>query len=127
MGTDNTRYEKAMVKHSFSREERLELAEQMAEAEVAASNVKEELDHIKSQYQARIKQHEAARWMCAEKLRAGFEMRELECPAQIEEHGGRKLVVLYHPVTGEVVFSRPLSQQEAQQQLPLDPLPEVRQ
>lgn len=107
-----TKYDNVTLRHTFSEDERRELAIDMAEASVKKESLDEEFKVIKSDYKGQIESEEAKIKMNARKLQNGFEMRSIKCEKEFK-HDARE-VFWYHPESGEVVKRRTMTQDEMQ-------------
>ncbi len=106
-----------LVKHTFTPEERVELSEQMVEAENTVNEAKEDLEQVKKQFAATIRTAETQRKLAASKLRAGFEMQEVACKVEIDDK--TKTAKLYREDNGDFVLERPAKDTELQRALPI--------
>lgn len=104
--------EKAPVRYEFTKEERAEIADEMAEAVAEAERLKDELKSVQADYKARIQVHEATARANSQKLKNGYEYREMDCPVEYSKR--TRTATLYHPETGEVIRTRIMSEDELQ-------------
>lgn len=96
------------VKHIFSEEELMELAQKMARSEAIISEKTDNLKSVTTAIKAEITAEEGVLHSCAERLRSGYEMRTRECDVNYE-----KGVVKYvDKETGEILEERPMTQEE---------------
>lgn len=112
-GTTET--EKAPVKYTFTKDERADIADEMAEAVSEAERLKDELKSVQADYKARIQVQEATARANSQRLKNGYEYREMDCP--VEYSARTRTATLYHPETGEVIRTRIISDDELQLRL----------
>ncbi len=104
----DTLTETIYVKHQFSSEENLILAQKMARAEATIREKEDTLKSVATTIKAEIATEEGILHSCAEKLRSGYEMRPRECNLKYEQG----LVVYVDKETGEILEKRSMTQEE---------------
>lgn len=112
-GTTET--EKAPIKYVFTTTERANIADEMAEAVAEAERLKDELKSVQADYKARIQVQEATARANSQRLKNGYEYREMDCP--VEYSARTRTATLYHPETGEIIRTRTMSEDELQLKL----------
>lgn len=105
-------------KYYFTDDERLEISSEMANASHDLAAAEDDLKQVKSQFKARTDGYEATIRSCSENIRSGYEMRSLPCKQVFDVKKGVTEVV--RDDTGDVVFSRGLSESEVQYEFELD-------
>jgi len=104
-------------KYIFSVEEKRKIAADMAEHDITAVNLKEDLKGIQTQFKADITSAENRRTSCGQKIRSGYEYRGIECK---EEVWTKERVVKYIRLdTLEEVKTRKATDEDLQMNLPL--------
>ncbi len=96
------------IKHTFNEREIVELAQKMARAESIISEKADELKSVSTAIKVDIAVQEGILHACAERLRSGYEMRPRECVVTYE----KGTAVYADKNTGEIVESRPMTQEE---------------
>lgn len=96
------------IKHIFSGEESMSLAQKMASAEATISRKMEELKSVTTTIKADMASQEGVLHSCAEKLRSGYEMRPVEANVKYE----KGIVKYVDRDTGEILEERPMTQDE---------------
>jgi hypothetical protein len=104
--------EKVIIKHSFSDEERLTLGEEQSELLGKQDELEATLKSAKAQIQAQIDAGEANIRTVSGKLRARYEMRNVDCILMDHRIKGMRHVVRID--TGHVVKGRKLAPHETQ-------------
>ncbi len=109
---------KEYLKYVFSLEEKRELADKLALAVMNKDEAEASLKSAQTQIKSKIALHEAELVSFAEKLRSGFEMRNIECEVIKDfEHG---IIMITRKDTGEIVTERKMTIEERQKKLPLE-------
>src|SRR3972149_2012704 len=101
---------KEYLKYIFTLEEKRGLADKLALAVMNRDEEEAALKSAQTQIKSKIALHEAGLVSFAEKLRSGFEMRNIECRLDKDfEHG---IITITRLDTGEIVSDRPMSSEE---------------
>jgi hypothetical protein len=95
---------------NFTEEEKVALAQEMAQATVKKADLENALSEISAQYKADIKAQENLIRMAATKIHDGYEYRDVECEVEfnVPERGQKTIT---RSDTGET-FIRPMTMQE---------------
>lgn len=104
--------EKRYLKCFLTEEEKRELATDMAQAVCQRDSLENNMESIKAQIKAEVKKTEAIISGNAEKIRAGYEMREVECEVMIDRD--KNSVTALRLDTGEIIEERRLTFAERQ-------------
>jgi hypothetical protein len=103
-GLTETRF----IKYSFTDKELLDLSRKMARAENLIGEKADTLKSVAATIKAEIAEQEGVLHSCAEKLRSGYEMRQIDCDLKYEDG----LAKYYSKDTGELVEERPMTSTE---------------
>ena len=103
---------KQMVKYEFSEVEKKEISGGLAQSIMDLDALKSQLKSVQAQYKAEMTEIEARLVKDSEKIRSGYEMREMEC--RVDKDYGLKRIFIIRPDTGEMVKERPMSAEEQQ-------------
>lgn len=107
------------LRHNFTPEERLKMGDDLA----AAYNRQESIDNEEAVFKAQFKERRAtidqAVTSLSRSLANQFEMRNIECRLEWD-HPNVNEVQYVRVDTGEIVKTRPFTESERQQDLPLD-------
>jgi hypothetical protein len=104
------------AKHTLTDAEKQALGQEMADRTAEADRLRDELDSLKKDFNSRIRIAEITARSCGEKIRNGYEMREVECTVEVDPK--TRLVRYIRTDTGEVARTRPAEQSDLQQPLP---------
>jgi len=106
---------KEFLKCILTEGEKREIAQNLAVAVMSRDEAEGGLKSAQTQFKSKIALHEAELISLAEKLRSGFEMRNIEC----EISGDYKLgtVTIIRLDTGEIIRERPMTKDERQNKL----------
>lgn len=99
--------EKRYLKCILTEEEKKQIAVEIAQAICQKNFLEDELESIKGQIEAQVKEAEAKISGNAEKIRAGYEMREVECEIEIDKN--KNTVCVTRIDTGEIIIERKLT------------------
>lgn len=106
------------VKCKLTMEERNELSDKIAYAQLRIAEAERELKSAQTQIKSRIAADQAIMAEAAEQIRSGYEFRKVACEEVKDFEEGVASVIRLD--TGEVVRSRKLAPQEYQKELPLE-------
>lgn len=109
---------KESVPYYFEQGEKNDISRIMSDMLIETGRLEVEKKQVTSQYTAKINETTATAATCARQIRDGFEMRDLECPAEFDYV--RKEVTIFHPQTSERVRVRDMYASEAQTPLPFE-------
>lgn len=104
--------EKRYLRCVLTEDERRQIASDMAQAVCIKDALDNEMASIKAQFNAKVKEAEAKISGSAEKIRAGYEMREVDVEVVIDHEEG--YVTETRTDTGEIITSRKLTPAERQ-------------
>lgn len=104
-----------MCRRQLTTGDKLEIANQMADAQNEVDRLTEELDGIRKDYKARIMSSEAAVRSCGNKLRTGYQMEDIEC--FLEVWPKQRVVKYIRTDTMEEVRTRPVTDADLQMQI----------
>lgn len=113
--TKSTEY----IRHTFTSDERLKMGDELAQAHNRMAEIEDEEQVIKSQIKERKAQVEQTVSKLSRELANGFTMQNVECRLDWDSPNPNE-VSYVRTDTGEVVKTRPFTEAERQQDLPLD-------
>jgi transposase-like protein len=106
------------LKHNLTDEEKQNLGSDLADAIARKAEAESELKSFQTQIKARIAADDATILSCSEKIRKGYEFRNIECK-EIKDFEADKLFQIRLD-TGKIIFERTLENHERQKELPLE-------
>jgi uncharacterized coiled-coil DUF342 family protein len=107
-----TKTTKELLKYFFSEEEKRELAQEMAEKVTEKQSAEDEKKAIMSDFKSRLDGLDAQINGAANKIRSGFEMRQIEC--EVVPVPERKVWEIYRMDTGDFIRTKPMTQDDLQ-------------
>lgn len=112
-----TLYEEREVKVLLTRDEKLQIGEEMAREYLAISLVEAEKAEASSRFKARIEGHAKVAAEKAGLLSNGYQFRIMKCEKVFDMKAGK--VNIIRPDTQEIVYTRDVTDQERQRVLAL--------
>jgi hypothetical protein len=109
--------EKRYLKYEFSEEERNKMAREVTDTLNKIDGLEYSLKTATAQIKSDIAREEANCKGLGEKVRNGYEFRNIEC--EINKDFDLKIVTVYRTDTNEIVEERKMSPDECQPKLPL--------
>ena len=106
---------KEFLKCILTEKETREIAQNLAVAVMSKDEAEGALKSAQTQIKSKIALHEAELTSFAEKLRSGFEMRNVECEVDADYELGKVTIIRLD--TGEIVRERTMSNDERQGKL----------
>lgn len=106
------------LKHVFSEEEKMDLAEKMAHAVIEKNEAEEGMKAASTQFKSQIDRAKADISSCASKINMGYEMREVECVKDMDYKNNTVTIIRLD--LQEVVKTRAMTAEERQQELGLE-------
>ena len=104
--------EKRFLKCTLTEEEKKILGEEMAQAVYKKENFEGEIKNNNMKLKEQIKEGDIVISDCAEKIRTGYETREIEVEKVIDRAGNK--VIITRIDTGEIIEERELTYNERQ-------------
>jgi len=103
-------------------DEKIEAGRELAEATNELTAIEEDKAQIVADFKHRTSAAEARIGVLSNKLRSGYEFRDVECEVRFDtpEKGQKQVVRLD---TDEIVATNPMSEEEKQRELPLEEQP----
>lgn len=101
-----------LLRYTFTKEETEEISKQMAIALLSKSEAEDRLKSVSTQIKSTITEAEAKARACAEKVRSGYEYRDIEC-IRIYDYDANTVRFIKEE-TGEVLEQRSMSPSERQ-------------
>ncbi len=101
------------LKYAFDEEEKKVLANEMALAVLSKDAAEDELVAVRAQISSRVKEAQGKLSSVAEKLRSGYEYRQIDCEIEKDFVAGKVRITRID--TGEIVEERKISDADAQQ------------
>jgi hypothetical protein len=105
------------LKYAFTEQEKKEIGENLANAVSERNEFEAELTSVKKDFQSKIALCEKTIAECAEKIRSGYEMRNIDCEERFDYETG--IVDTFRMDTCAFVRERKMTQEERQKELPL--------
>ena len=105
-----------MLKTAFTESEKVEMVEEAGSAYRDLKKAKDDLDTVKSQFQSKIKEHEAEIASLFERINTGWEMRSVPC-REVKDFSTGSIVV-FRDDTQEAIEERAMTAEERQPALP---------
>ncbi len=108
---------KKYLKYTFTEDEIKELGRSLAKVFSDHSEAEGRLKSVSIQVKAEITALEGTMTMMSEKIRSGYEHRNIECKKEFDYKAG--YVIVTRLDTGEVIEERPMDAEETQRKLEL--------
>jgi len=112
------RFFSTSLKHDLTDEEKQNLGSDLADAIARKAEAESELKSFQTQVKARIAADDATILSCSEKIRKGYDFRNVECK-EIKDLEADKLFQIRLD-TGKIIFERILETHERQKELPME-------
>ena len=106
------------LKVPLTNEQRTEMSDQIAQAVEEVAEGQNELKFVSTEIKARIQSSEAKLRELANKIRAGYEMKPVDCVQTMDYSNGS--VIVHRRDTGERVSERAMTAEERQPELPIE-------
>ncbi len=110
---------KKYLKYTFTEDEIKELGRSLAKVFSDHSEAEGRLKSVSTQIKAEITSLEGIMTMVSEKIRSGYEHRNIDCKKEFDYRLGSVTIIRLD--TGEVVEERPMDAEETQKKLELQP------
>ena len=110
------------LRYSFTESERLTMGSELAQSHNTLAQIAEEETTVKAQFKERRSTTEGKIGSLSRKLALGYEMRNIPCRIEYDKPNLNEVSYIRED-TGEVVKTRPFTDSERQQDLPLDVVP----
>lgn len=108
---------KKYLKYVFTEDEKKSMGNDLAEKFSRHDEAEARLKSVSTQIKSEIATIDAQMSSIAEKMRSGYEYRDVECWIECLYDSG--VIQIVRKDTGEVVEERPMTAEERQQKLPL--------
>ena len=106
---------KRYLKYQFSEEEKKNMGDDLAQKFASKHETEDKLKAVSTQIKSEINALDAIMGGLAEKIRSGYEMRDVEC--EIERDFKNARITITRLDTGEIVESRAMTPEERQKKL----------
>jgi ribosomal protein S15P/S13E len=104
--------ESVLIKHFFTNEEKLLVAEKQSAVTIRAEELEDEFKSISKDYKSRIETANLEAKGCARKIADGYEMQRMD--VCVERDMELRIIKFIDPDTGELLEERPMSIDERQ-------------